>query len=561
MRRSIALAGGALVCLGWGCRARETPRAAEPAPSLATPRAAPTKIEPRESPVDGGLLRRRLNGEPTTLNAVLQSSTPEAEVLPYVQRNLLEFDAQMRLTPGLAERWAASADGLEYTLTLRPDAVWEDGRPVSARDAAFTIRKIHDPKIPSNLFKPLFEELESVEVLDERSFRVRFKNAYAFREMAFAVPLLPEHRFAKQDFLRAKDNRAPLSNGPYRVTSWKTGESLTLERNPRFAGPRGHFDRILFRILPDDTTAYRLLTAGELDEDQLNPGLKDRAIRDAAFHDCCRLLEFYNLDYNYVALNNRAPFFADARVRRALTMLLDRASIVRGLYKGSARIVSGPWAPDSPAYDAGLPALPFDRAAAARLLEEAGWIDSNGDGTRDRGGKEFAFDLLVSEGSEVGRQIDEMLASELARVGVTARVRILEWGAFVEKVDAGDFAAASLAWSAVDPNPDPYFYWHSSQCPPHGLNGGCYTNPEADRLMEEARREKDSLRRTEIYHRLHRIFRDDAPAIFVVNASQKYGFGSRVRGVTPSPLSFFYWPGALDWWAGPGAQAAGRTGP
>ncbi len=96
-------------------------------------------------------------------------------------------------------------------------------------------------------------------------------------------------------------------------------------------------------------------------------------------------------------------------------MLLDRAAIVRSLYKGSARIISGPWAPDSPAYDANLPALPFDRAAAAKLLDEAGWIDSDGNGTRDREGKAFAFDLLVSEGSEIGRQIDEMLASELAQ--------------------------------------------------------------------------------------------------------------------------------------------------
>lgn len=541
------------VCLGNGCRARKASRAAPPpgtavriSPSPARPLGFPD--ETGEAAVEGGVLRRRLNGEPTTLNAILQSSTPEAEVLQYVQRNLLDFDSHMRLTPGLAERCEASPDGLEYTLTLRADAVWEDGRPVTASDAAFTIGRIADPKIPANLYKPLFEDLESVKALDERTLRVRFRTPYAFREMAFAVPVLPEHRFAGKNFLRAPDNRAPLSNGPYRVVSWKTQQAIALERNPRYPGPPGHFDGILFRILPDDTTAYRLLTSGELDEDQLSPGLKDRAIRDPAFHDCCRMVEFYNLDYNYVALNNRSPFFADARTRRALTMLLDRAAIVRSLYKGSARIVSGPWAPDSRAYDANLPALPFDPAGAARLLAEAGWRDTNGNGTRDKDGREFEFDLLVSEGSEVGRQIDEMLASELAKVGVTARVRTLEWATFVEKVDAGDFAAASLAWSAADPNPDPYFYWHSSQCAPHGLNDGCYSNPEADRLMDEARRETDAARRTELYHRLHRIFRDDAPAVFVVNASQKYAFANPIRGVTASPLSFFFWPGPLGWW-------------
>jgi peptide/nickel transport system substrate-binding protein len=502
------------------------------------------------------VLRRRLVAEPTTLNAVLQSSAAEAEVLQYVQRNLLDFDAKMRLVPGLAERWEASDDGLEYTLTLRPDAVWEDGRAITAHDAAFTIGRIADPKVPSNVYKPLFEDLESVKDVDERTLRVRFKAPYAFRAMAFVIPVLPERRFAGQNFLRARENRAPFASGPYRVASWTTQQAIALERNPRYPGPRGRFDRILFRILPDDTTAYRLLTAGELDEDQLSPTVKDRALRDRDFLSCCRLLEFYNLDYNYVALNNRSPLFSDARVRRALTMLLDRASIVQGLYKGSARIVSGPWAPDSPAYDPGIPALPFDPPAAARLLAEAGWRDTNGNGTRDKDGKEFEFDLLVSEGSEVGRQIDEMLASELAKVGVTAHVRMLEWGSFVEKVDSGDFAAASLASSAVDPNPDPYYYWHSSQCAPNGLNAGCYKNPEADRLMEEARRENDAGRRTAIYHRLHRIFRDDAPALFVVNASQKYAFRRDVAGVVPSPLSFFFWPGPLGWGAAATASPA-----
>jgi peptide/nickel transport system substrate-binding protein len=533
------------------CRARE---AVAPAPASATPeREAPalefldgTKDGP---PQKGGTLQRRLAGEPTTLNAVLQSGVFEAQVLQYVQRNLFDFDATLAEVPNLAEKLETSADGREYVVTLKADAAWEDGRPVTSRDALFTIGKIVDPKVPAPVFKSLYEDLEKIEALDDRRFRLRFKQPYAFRAMAFVLPLLPEHRFAGQRFLSARDNRAPLSNGPYRLVAWKTQESLELERNPRYPGPEGHFDRILFRVLPDNATAFRLLTAGRLDEDQLDSSLKTRAEGDPAFRSCCRLLEFYNLDYNYIALNNRSPFFADARVRRALTMLLDRASLVRDIYRGSARIISGPWAPDSPAYDASVEPLPFDPKQAVKLLSDAGWADSNRNGTLDRDGREFAFDLYVSAGSDVGRQIDEMLASELAKIGITARVRQMEWAAFVEKVDAGDFEAASLAWSAVDPNPDPYFYWHSSQCPPNGLNNGCYRSADADRLMEEARRTMDPEKRTDLFHRLHLLFRDDAPAIFVVNATQKYGFSTTVRGVSTSPLGLFgIWPGPLGWW-------------
>jgi peptide/nickel transport system substrate-binding protein len=261
------------------------------------------------------------------------------------------------------------------------------------------------------------------------------------------------------------------------------------------------------------------------------------------------MYDLHNLDYDYIGLNDRSPLFSDARVRRAMTMLLDRGAIVRGLFKGSARIISGPWAPDSPAYDATVAPLPFDPAAARRLLDEAGWRDTNGNGTRDRNGREFEFELLVSAGSVVGRQIDEVFAGELARAGISATIRPIEWSSYVERIDAGNFEAASGAWSASDPNPDPYPYWHSSQWPPVGLNSAFYRNAEADRLIEEARREKDEPRRLELYHRLHRIFRDEAPAIWVVNASVKYAFRRDIRGIATSPLGLFgIWPGPLGWW-------------
>jgi peptide/nickel transport system substrate-binding protein len=554
-------AAAALLCacalvVAPACRERPQPGPERPISESVpppTPPAAAAELSDG-APVDGGTLRRRLLGEPTTLNAVLQSSLPEAQVLQYVQRNLFDFDEKLALTPGLASGMEISEDGREYVVTLRSEAVWEDGRPVTAHDAVFTIRKVVDPKVPAPVFKTLFDDLESVEALDERRFRVRFKTRYAFRAMAFVLPVLPAHRFAGKDFSTAPDNRAPLSNGPYRVVAWKSGQGVELERNPRSWGPRAHFDRVQLRIVPDNTTAYRLLAAGELDEDQIDATLKAKAQTDAAFAECCRLVEFYTLDWSYVALNNLSPLFSDARVRRALTMLTDREAAARTLYRGSARVISGPWAPDSPAYDPSIAPLPFDPPSARALLAEAGWSDSNGDGTLDRDGARFSFELLVPAGFETGRQVSEMLAAELARVGVEARVRTLEWAAFVERVDAGSFEAASLAWSAVDPNPDPYPYWSSTQCPPNGLNAGCYRSAEADRLMGEARAELDGPRRDAIFHRLHRIFRDDAPVIFLVNSTQKFGFGRGVAGVRTSPLGLSgIWPGPLGWWRRPAA--------
>ncbi|MDQ5859232.1 MAG: ABC transporter substrate-binding protein [Acidobacteriota bacterium] len=541
------------------CRAREesavTPGTQAPGP---TPTVAPEPVlgfldESREGvPIQGGVLRRRLVGEPATLNAVMQTGLPEQQVLQYLSRPLVDVDARLELVPGLAERREISADGLEYRFFLAPNAVWEDGSPVTSADAVFTIRKAADPKVPSPVFKPLFADLEAVEAIDAKSFRARFRRRDAQHAFAFTLPLLPEKRFAGKNFLKARDNRAPLSNGPYRLVSWKTQQSIELERNPRWPGTPGNFDRIVFRVVPENAVAYRALVEGELDETWIDQSLKERSATDRRFASCCRVIEFYNLDYNYIALNNRSPFFSDSLVRRAMTMLLDRPAIVRGLYHGSARIISGPWAPDSPAYDATVTALPFDPRAAIQLLEQAGWRDTDGDGTRDRAGRELEFDLLVSAGSTAGRQINEIFAAELARAGVKARIRSLEWASFVERVDSGEYDAASLAWAASDANPDPFPYWHSSQFPPAGVNVAFYRNAAADELMEEARNELDPEKRRVIYHRLHRVFRDDPPVVFVVNASQKYAFRQRVRGLVTSPLGLYgFWPGPLSWWGTP----------
>jgi peptide/nickel transport system substrate-binding protein len=545
-----------LVAAMAACRARErpAPQAAAPAPAV-SPTAAPQPVlgyideSGKGKPIDGGVLRRRLLGEPGTLNAVMQSTGYEQQVLAYLSRNLLDFDARMKVVPGLAERYEILADGRTFRFTLRKEAVWEDGTPVTAADAIYTIQRIQDPKISSPVFKPVFEGLESVEAADVRTFTVKFQEPYVYRPMAFVLPLLPVHRYAGKTFARVRENRAPLSNGPYRLVSWRPQESIELERNPRYWGDRGHFEKVIFRILPENAVALSSAERGDLDETQLDTSGKERALADPVARSCCRMVEYYDLNYNYIALNDRSPFFSDARVRRALTMLLDRGKIVRTLFKGSARVISGPWAPDSPAYDPGVAPLPFDPAGAAALLDAAGWRDTNGDGIRDRAGKEMRFELLAPAGSTISQEIDETLGAELARVGVRATVRPLEWAAFAERIDAGDFEAASLAWSASDPNPDPFPYWHSSQWPPRGLNSGFYSNAEADRLMEEARRETDDRKRLDLYHRLHALFRDDAPAIFITNASQKYLFGRRVRGLVTSPLGLYgIWPGPLAWW-------------
>jgi len=412
----------------------------------------------------------------------------------------------------------------------------------------FTLKTAADPKIPAFLFAPGLEGLESAEELDARTFRVRFKKPYAFRTSAFNIPLVSEARNRGRDFLLSPDDRAPFSNGPYRVARWKSSESIELVRNPAFKGPRAPFDRVVFRILPDAVQSYRALERGEVDEMRLSTEQWRAAATDARFARCCRTALFYDLSYFYIGYNNRSPVFADVPTRRAMTMLLDRGRLVRDLFFGTARILSGPWAADAEVYDSSVAPYPFDPAGARTLLAQAGWSDSDGDGILDRGGRKFEFDLLYGAGSTSAQQVCEVFQRDLEKAGIVCRPRAVEWAAFTKRMDAGEFDAIASSWSG-DPNPDLSGYWASSQGPPNGLNNLSYANPEVDRLLDAAKVELDPARRLDVFHRIHRLIHDDEPATFAFQSAQKYALSRSIGGLVTTPVGLYrFWPGSAGWW-------------
>jgi peptide/nickel transport system substrate-binding protein len=500
------------------------------------------------APRDGGTLYRRLEGEPATLNPILQTSDYEAFVISDVSRNLLDYDKKMEIAPGLCDRWSVSPDHRVYTFHLRDEAVWEDGSPVTAHDAVFTIRKIVDPSAGAVLFSSGFDGLEKAEELGPKTFRTTFAQPYAFQLQSFNVPILPARVYEGRDIRAVDANRAPVSNGPYRVASWRTSESIELVRNEKYWGPRAHFARVVFRILPDPTQSFRALEKGEIDEMRLSTEQYRSTARDLAYAQCCRTTLFYDLSYFYIGFNNRLPMFSDVLTRRAIVMLLDRGALARDLFLGGARVLSGPWAADSVGYDASVSPYPYDPSAARALLAKAGWKDVDGDGILDRDGRKFDFELLYGSGSSSSRQVGEILKRDLGAAGIVCRPRPMEWAAFEKRMDAGEFDAVASAWSG-DPNPDLFAYWHSSQAPPNGLNNLSYKDPAADRLMERIRTEFDPSRRRELLHELHRVIHDDAPAIFVLQGAQKYGVSKRIGGLVTTPMGLFkFWPDSAAWW-------------
>lgn len=495
------------------------------------------------------VVQRRLEGEPRTLNPILSTTDPENVVLALLQRSLLEYDERLNLVPGLAESVAASADGRTFTVKLRAGLRWEDGRPVTAEDVAATIRILVDPKTPALSRKSYWDGFTRADVVDVRTARVVFREPYAERLQAFNLPLLPAADYAGTDVNTNPRNRNPLANGPYRIARWEAGRTIELVLNTQYEGERPEPERVVFRVVPENAPAFQALLSGELHEMRVSYEQKTRLDADSAA--AARSLVFDELGYTYLAWKNDHPLFSSPKVRRALTMLVDREGIARTLYGGLATPASGPIPPGLWPFDPSIAPWPYDPEQAEALLDEAGFRKGP-DGVRRRGGRPFAFTLLLGTGSELQRQIVEVVQQSYRKAGIDMTVRPMEWAAFAAKVDEGDFEAAILAYS-LDPNPDLAVYWHSSQRAPKGWNTAGYANAAADALMDRLRTTFDRDEARKLYGQLLRILHEDEPVTFLHNVRSRWGISKRLENVRTSPLGLFlFWPGASAWKLGPG---------
>ncbi|HUO85507.1 MAG TPA: ABC transporter substrate-binding protein [Thermoanaerobaculia bacterium] len=503
-----------------------------------------------EIPVSGGTLVRRLSSDVTTLNFVRSSTSHEKYVLSLLHDALLEWDQNLELGPGIAKKWEVSKDGRVYTLELDPRATFSDGQKVRATDVVFTLRKIVDPASESVQLAGLFDglDLQRTRAVSEETVEVAFTTARAGQLTSFNIPVLPEHVYRDLDN-ENEDNWSVVGTGPYRLARYEPGTEILLERRPDYWRENPYIDSVLFRIISDDSVAWNAMKRGEIDEMQIK---SDRwmAEKDSPqVKSAMEIHRFYELAYNFIAWNNRDPILSDRDVRRALTMALDRGSIVESLYHGTARVITGPFTPDQWAYNPNVQPVVYDLEGARKLLLQAGWRDSDRDGILDRDGKPLEIEALMAAGSATSADQGQIFQDSLRRIGVILRLTPLEGATFFERILDGNFQGAFLAWG-IDPDPDLFSVFHSSQIPPIGQNFVYYSNPRVDQLIEQGRRELDHGRRREIHHELHRILNQDQPYTWIVQVSQKWGVNRRVRNVEVGKgLGLFFWrPDSLQWW-------------
>jgi peptide/nickel transport system substrate-binding protein len=483
--------------------------------------------------------------EPATLNFV--SGTDQSSVL--VQRLvgdlLVDHDPDQRIVPRLAASWDRSADGKILTFHLRPGVRFHDGAPCTSNDVVFTYERIIDPASKAVGRVDPFLPIEKVEAIDPETVRVTYREPYAPALRGWEIPILPAHLYRGVDFAAARENRAPVGTGPFRFVSWEAGQRILLDANPDYWGGRPRIDGIDLRFIPSSDTALQALLAGEVDYARLQPPQWEARRTDRAFQDRYREVRFVPLFYYYIAWRGDGsnPFFGDPRVRRAMTLALDREGYVRSVYRGLGQLAASPFQ----GLLAGPPVPPpeLDPAAAGRLLDEAGWRPDSKTRLRTRGHLPFRFTLLVYSGGEDHVQFAQVAQENLQALGIEMRIERLDWQTLWSRLKTGQFEAAL---SGFMPGADPdslYGMFHSSQIQ-GGQNYAAWKDAEVDAWLDAARRTLNEAERTALYRRVEERVLERQPYSYLFAPVVLAAMSRRFDGALASPQGILgHLPGAL----------------
>jgi peptide/nickel transport system substrate-binding protein len=508
-------------------------------------------------------------GEAPLLNPVLAPYTLAGQdVLPLVFAALTRTDAAGNVALDLAERLSVEEDGRAYVVRLKSGLTWDDGKPLTADDVAFTVRLIQAPdQQGSRELADLWRGV-GVEVVDPQTVRFRLPTPLASFPEHLTLGLLPRHVLegvSASDLPLHPFNRQPVGSGPYRVVSFDP-ERLVLERNPRYYGEQPRLSRIELRIYADREAALQAMLRRQVDG---MSGLRPDEAAQIATSD--RYVVYGLPERSKTAVlvfNLKSPVVGELAVRKALARAVEREALIREALSGYGEPAIGPIPVQSWAY-ARVPAIAdHDLAGAGALLDEAGWRPGS-DGIRHRDGARLTISLVTADTPDrlaVARE----LAEQTRAIGVLLEIRVVPGDElFDDYLEPRTFEAALVGQWSMGSDPDVYPQWHSSQVDRAGGNYAGFADADVDRWLEVGRQEPDRDTRRNAYLHVQARWAEEQPALVLYHPIHVFAVARDVWGVSADPLPDSSWRlrSAVGWyrvaqptgWQEARAMLVGRT--
>lgn len=458
-----------------------------------------------------GRLTVCLYPEPPSLMLGLTQTTPASIVAGKIYQGLLTYDFDLTPRPGLAKEWTVSDDGLTYTFKLHENVKWHDGKPFTARDVIFSTQECL-PAIHSRA-RVNFAGVESATALDDHTVQYKLKTPFVAFLHVFetsSAPMLPAHIYQGTDYRANPANQSPIGTGPFKLKEWRRGEFIHLVRNDDYyKKDLPLLKEIYFQIIPDSSSRLVALQNGTVDVtgfDNIDYVFMPMLRQSKAFEITQHGYEFASpmatLEYNI-----RSGPLADKRFRKALLHAINRDFIMENIWFGQAAPATGMVCSSTPFYKNTGPLYPFDIKKSLALLDEMG-LKPDANGVRAR------LKLLGIPYGDMWMKLGEYVKQSLTKVGVDVQIENTDPANWASRYSNWDFEMTFCFW---------YQWGHPGQGLPrlyrtdsinkgiYGSNTSGYSNPEVDKLFDEAIREIDVKKRSEMYGRLQEILIADLP--------------------------------------------------
>ena len=490
-------------------------------------------------PAEGGTYIEGVTSSPQFMEPVLAASDVDQDVVRLVFAGLTQFDRDGSVIPDLAT-FATSVDGKVWTFTIRSDAKWHDGQPVTAADVLYTVSLVQD-KAYVGAFSDAFRGVKAEAV---SALIVRFTLPEAFGSFAAntTLPLLPAHSLTGvtyNDLPRSSFNMRPVGAGPFRVVE-VDARQVVLTRSDDYykvrpERTRPYIDRIVLRAYPTTADALAAVSRGEVD------GIGGLSASDAVRARGYKNMSLYSFptsDYTALFFNVRPQkaIFRDRVVRQAIATAIDKGRILEVAADGRGRVANELVPPTSWAYVRDVARYEHSASNARAMLDAADWKDHDGDGIRDKGGVKLSFAISTSDdASRVAAALQ--IVADLSQIGITAELKAVPFNVLLEKVVSERSYDALLIGVTGSGDSDPYPLFHSTEIADPGHNfSGFFTLP-LDRALENSRRTSDQAKRLELISTVFQTVATEVPVIFLYYPDYLYAQRTEVQGLRITPIT------------------------
>lgn len=544
-----------------GCSSSTTPtQTLAPGKAPLTPQASAPTVNP-PGPKTGGRVVVGFPQEPDRFWRPFTQAAVAAEVSQLINLSLVMVNEKNEFVPALltevptTKNGGVSADSLTWTLKLRKDVKWHDGKPFTSADVKFTYEMMMLPgtDVTSRVGWDL---ITSAETPDDYTVVFKFKAVdTGFLQRLFTVPVLPKHLLsglAAKEFNANKWFRAPVGTGPFMFKEWVSGDHITVVKNPNyFIKGQPYLDEIVYRVVPDANSLLNMVETGEV---QLQFRVQDDLATLVDSMPNATRVTVQSLSPWTIWLNDNDPLFKDFRTRQALAYGFDKEIICKQVYRGLSEPADGLISPQLWAYNPNIKKFRHDVEKAKALLDLVGWKDTDGNGVREahgvagvKDGTPFQFETTTIAGEQIRVQLLSLVIAQWKEIGVLGQLRLVDAATQQSTMLTNNNFQTAYSYSGQYPDPDLSRLYLDRTKYNNKLNYSGYSNPKVDEILTASLATADQEKRKDLLWQAQVIIAEEQPQLFVGWRSNSTAINKKLHGYLPSPGGLELWNTA-EWW-------------